>query len=297
MLFGLALFAGLVGYAFVDPFGNGEDSVDVDSGDDLNAFDTVVSDESSLFDLAADIPEAGAADTDTDATGLGAEIMERPAPDMGETVVENIGVTETVNAGATIEGTDGDDLIYGGNANDVIFGGDGNYTMNGGSGDDQLRGGDGSNTINGEDGDDRLFAGEGNVDRSSNTLNGGEGNDTLYGTNEPQNLLNGEAGDDEIHLRGRDIATGGEGADSFRSSTEYSNGEVSTITDYNAEEDLIIVEYTTGFVNGGALNEPEVSININGDDAVICMDGEECIVVQGAASSLTIGDILLQPTL
>lgn len=281
MFFGLALLAGLIGFTVVDPFGNSEDSVGMDSEDDLNTPDTVVADGSSLLDLVADELEAGAA--------------ESSAPDTVETVVENTNVTdtETANVGAVIEGTEGDDLIYGGHANDVIFGGDGNYTINGGSGDDQLRGGDGSNTINGEDGNDILFAGDGNVDQSFNTLNGGQGNDSLYGSIEPQNLLNGEAGDDEIHMRGQDIATGGEGADSYHSSTEYSNGEVSTITDYNAEEDQIIVEYTTDSVNDSALDEPEVSININGDDAVVCLDGEDWILVQGAANNLTVDDILL----
>lgn len=275
MLFGLALLAGLVGYVVIDSFDNGEDSIDMDSEGNLNVPDTVVTDVNNLVDLVSD------------------------DPDVVETFIENTDTTaiETTNAGAVIEGTDDDDLIYGGHANDVIFGGDGNYTINGGSGDDQLRGGDGSNTINGEDGNDILFAGNGNVDQSSNTLSGGGGNDILYGSNEPQNFLNGGAGDDIIHMCGHDTATGGEGVDSYRSSADYSNGEVSTITDYNAEEDQIIVEYATDSVNDSALDEPEVSININGDDAVVCLDGEEFIVVQGAANSLTIADILLQANL
>lgn len=261
MGFGFALLAGLLGYAVVDCFDSDEgreDSSDEDNEVSLDALDTVTSDSSSATEVTED-------------------------PD--------------IDTGAVIEGTDGDDLIYGGHANDVIYGGDGNYTINGGNGADQLRGGDGSNTINGDGGDDLLYAGGGNVDQSSNVLNGGDGNDTLYGSNKPYNLLNGEVGDDEIHMYGRDTATGGEGSDIFYFSTINSNDEVSTITDYNAAEDQLIIEYTTGLVSSTTtFSEAKVSIQIDGKDAIVYFDGEDCVVVQGAASSLTVEDIILRPS-
>lgn len=260
MFFGLTFLASLLGYAMIAPFGD-DDVDDVDEEEYQNPTDAARDSESLLSDTAIDESEE---------------------------------VDDTKTTVAVIEGTDADDSIYGGNANDVIYGGDGNYIINGGSGDDHLRGGDGSHIINGEGGDDRLFAGNGNVDNSSNTLNGGEGDDVLFGSNDPQNQLNGGEGDDEIHMYGQDIATGGEGADKFYSNTEHSNGEVSIITDYNANEDLIVIEYATSSLSGAPLNEPEISIDINGDDATICIDGEEYCMVKDAANSLTIGNILLE---
>lgn len=263
MLFGLALLAGLVGYAVVDPFA----TVDEDGGPVDSDSDSTVDETGGLTNLLDD-PNAVVDDPDTD-TDTGAD-----DPDMDD--------TETI-----IAGTDDDDLIYGG---------DGDYTVNGGDGDDQLHGGDGSDTLNGEAGDDQLYAGDGFADQSINTLNGGEGNDTLYGSNEAENNLNGDDGDDQIHLRGHDIATGGQGADSFHYSTEYNDGEMGTITDYNADDDQIIVEHMTDETSDEDIPPPEVTITVNGLDAVICLDGEECMIVQGAANSLVASDVLLQAT-
>lgn len=280
MFFGLALLAGLVGYSFVPTIGEEEDGI---ATDDSNAetTETEASGGDLLSSLAPDTPTETETDTDEadDVSTDGDAGEDDTAEDTGS---DDPDVDET---GTVIDGTDEDDLIYGG---------DDDYTMNGEGGDDELHGGDGNTTLNGGEGNDRLFAGDGFTDQSSNTLNGGAGNDTIYGSNEAENTLNGGEGDDEIHMRGDDTATGGEGADSFTYSTEYSDGDLTTVTDYDAAEDQIIVEHAAGFVSGGALTQPEVSITITGENAVICLDGEECITVQGAANSLTVADIMLR---
>lgn len=292
MLFGLALLAGLVGYAVVDPFGNeGDDSGEAGIDGDL---ETEAGAGTGIDDLLGDDTEtdADAANPDT----ANPDTAETDPTDTDDTPVETSDAADATDSDTATDTTDTTEVIDGTTDDDLIYGGDGDYTMNGGGGDDQLHGGDGSNTLNGDEGDDTLFAGDGFVDQSENTLNGGAGNDTLYGSNEAENLLNGGEGNDEIHMRGQDTATGGDGADSFHYSTEYSDGEISTISDYDAVEDQIIVEHTAGFVSGGALAQPQVSINIDGDNAIICLDGEECVVVQNAANSLTVGDILLRAT-
>lgn len=271
MFFGFALLAGLVGYAVVDPFSTGDDSDD--TGDISGLNDDAVAQGGEGTDLVANALGEGAE--------AGVEMPETVEPDdVLDDPEDMVDDTQTV-----IDGTTDDDLIYGG---------DGDYSMFGGDGDDQLHGGDGNTIINGDNGDDRLYAGDGFTGVSTNTLNGGAGDDTLYGSNEAENTLNGGDGNDEIHLRGQDTATGGEGADAFHHSTEYGNGMQSMITDYDANEDQIIVEHTAGFISGGEIPAPEVSITIEGNDAVICLDGDECIVVQGAANSLMVEDILLR---
>ncbi len=271
MLFGLALLAGLVGYAVVDPFSSTEDTSDggTNADTDLDVSGSVTGSTGNLLDdidVTADDPDVVADDPDPD-----------PDVDDPDVVPEE---TDTI-----IAGTEEDDLIYGG---------DGDYIVNGGDGDDQLHGGDGSDTLNGEAGNDQLYAGDGVVDQSINTLNGGDGDDILYGSNESENILNGDDGDDLIHIRGNDTATGGTGADSFNYSTEYGDGEIGTITDYDAAEDQIVVEHMVDETSEDETPPPEVSITVIGMDAVICLDGEECMVVQGAASILTVDDVLLR---
>lgn len=282
MFFGLALLAGFLGYAFVDPFGSEEDTADADAA----SLQSDVADEVGTdliegpVDAAADQSEEaeGEADPREETEGEDPEANDPESP------------TDPLDVAADQTG----DVIDGTGADDLIYGGDGDYVMNGGDGDDQLHGGDGDTTINGDDGNDVLFAGDGYVGISTNTLNGGGGDDTIYGSNEAENTLNGGDGNDEIHMRGHDSATGGSGSDSFHYSTEYSNGMQSAITDYDASEDQIIVEHAAGFVSGGEMPEPEVTIKIDGTDAVICLDGNECVIVQGAAASLRVDDILLR---
>lgn len=85
--------------------------------------------------------------------------------------------------GLTIEGTDGDDVLFGDE--------DGNI-------------------INGHGGNDRLIGGDG-IDR----LDGGAGNDVLTGLAGDDTLLGGDGDDQLIGNRGADHLTGGAGADRF----------------------------------------------------------------------------------
>ncbi len=87
---------------------------------------------------------------------------------------------------SNIEGTAGDDYIYGfddqndviaaGDGNDTIYSRAGNDTVNAGAGDDAVYGESGDDILRGEAGNDSLFAGDGN-----DLLDGGAGNDILEG--------------------------------------------------------------------------------------------------------------------
>jgi Ca2+-binding RTX toxin-like protein len=108
-----------------------------------------------------------------------------------------------------IYGYGGWDWLHGGAGNDTIYGGTGNDTIFGGSGADLLRGGRGSDQLDGGSGRD--------------TLKGGRGDDLLDGG------------------RGRDELTGGSGWDSFLFDTTLGSGNVDTITDFNPEQDNILL--------------------------------------------------------
>lgn len=82
------------------------------------------------------------------------------------------------NRGNCVAGLDGDDVLNGGNGKDTLVGGDGNDTLNGGNGTDNLYGGDG---------DDILYGGNGN-----DLLDGGPGFDICYGGNGNDTFVNCE---------------------------------------------------------------------------------------------------------
>ncbi|MCZ2861208.1 ExeM/NucH family extracellular endonuclease [Blastococcus sp. VKM Ac-2987] len=83
----------------------------------------------------------------------------------------------------TIVGTEGDDVLVGGNGVDVIMGLGGDDVITGGNGADVICGGNGDDVVNGNNGDDVLLGGAGDDrlygDNGSDTLIGGPGTDVL----------------------------------------------------------------------------------------------------------------------
>ena len=97
-----------------------------------------------------------------------------------------------------INGTSGNDNLYGTYGVDIISGLAGNDKLYGYEGDDQLDGGDGNDTIRGQDGNDIIWGGAGNDiihgGDGHNTMNGGTGRDTFYITVGSTNTIDGGAG-------------------------------------------------------------------------------------------------------
>ena len=94
--------------------------------------------------------------------------------------------------GASIIGTDGDDVLEGTSEGDIILGGSGNDIINGGPGVDNLNGEDGNDTIDGGEGNDIINGGNNN-----DTIDGGSGDDTIDGGGGDDSITGG-AGNDEI---------------------------------------------------------------------------------------------------
>ena len=78
----------------------------------------------------------------------------------------------------TINGSEGDDVLWSNDGNDIINGEGGNDSIVGGRGDDILNGGDGDDVIKGYEGDDTLLGGIG-----KDILSGGSGSDIFDFTN------------------------------------------------------------------------------------------------------------------
>ncbi|MFT0867872.1 retention module-containing protein [Pseudomonas sp. CAM1A] len=182
----------------------------------------------------------------------------------------------TYQAGNTLTGTGGDDVLLagagdttlnGGAGNDVLVAGAGNNSLHGGDGDDLLIGGPGNDLLDGGAGNDtasyaKASAGvivdlghvgqQNTVGAGLDSLSGIENligsdyNDTLTG-NDGDNLLNGGAGNDVlkggagndilIGGPGNDTLTGGSGNDSF----VWQKGETGhdTVTDFTPGSDRL----------------------------------------------------------
>lgn len=95
--------------------------------------------------------------------------------------------SEMALSDVTIEahGGDGNDTIIGGGGLDQIFGDAGDDILRGGGGDDEISGGFGNDLIHGDGGNDHLL--------------GEDGVDTLFGDAGTDNVLDGGAGNDELH--------------------------------------------------------------------------------------------------
>jgi Ca2+-binding RTX toxin-like protein len=116
----------------------------------------------------------------------------------------------------TVWGDGGDDWIDGGNGNDFLFGGTGNDTFVDSAGADTIHGQDGNDTVFAGIGDDIVFGDDGNdfLDGGAglDALNGGLGNDILIGGEGDDALVGGE-GDDWIEGgAGGDLIVGDQGA-------------------------------------------------------------------------------------
>jgi Ca2+-binding RTX toxin-like protein len=130
--------------------------------------------------------------------------------------------------GATVFGTDGDDIIdvkfvfpaevrtEPGTLNgtthkaDVVSGNGGDDAVKGGGGGDVIDGGTGDDTLQGEAGDDTLAGGSGD-----DTLDGGSGDDVLSGGGDDDILIGGDGNDELTGGGGTDQLIGGSGADRF----------------------------------------------------------------------------------
>lgn len=110
----------------------------------------------------------------------------------GDDTIDALGGDDTVRAGA------GNDTVNGGDGRDFIFGFDGDDTLNGGDGADRIQGGDGIDTIDGG--------------RNADDIDGGPGDDILLGG---APAVRGAGGELIIDTLRRDDVDGDDGNDTL----------------------------------------------------------------------------------
>lgn len=189
---------------------------------------------------------------------------------------DSAAVDITYQAGTTLTGTNGDDILMAGPGNNILNGGDGNDVLSAGNGNNEMHGGNGNDLLFSGIGNDLLDGGAGidtvsyanatsgvtvNLGTVGGQITGGAGTDTLTALenligsnfndfltgNGSNNLISGGLGNDTLKGEGGDdiliggpgnnTLTGGAGADTFQYLTGGSGHDV--ITDFTVGTDKL----------------------------------------------------------
>lgn len=178
---------------------------------------------------------------------------------------------------ATINGTEGNDVLEGTSRADTIFGKGGDDRIYGFEGNDKLYGGQGNDRVYGHEGDDSIFGWKG-----GNRLYGSFGNDVIYATgdwatdSDLPNFINGGSGDDFVDLKhSRAIIYGFGGMDEIHAAAEYEE----PITIYAGNNNDRIFVKGSVQANGEAGND-----YIQSSDATSAHGGEGNDYIEAGAS-------------
>ncbi|NCC23227.1 MAG: hypothetical protein EOM26_12340, partial [Alphaproteobacteria bacterium] len=202
----------------------------------------------------------------------------------------------------TLNGGEGDDIIWansgndtidGLGGNDILDGGPGNDRVDGDDGDDYVRGGDGDDVVLGGAGDDSLF-GDGGNDRliggtGTDYLEGGAGDDTYsFARNFGAETIYDSAGIDQIQTglipvsslvfsySGMDLIIDAGGGDTITVIDQFLQGSEARVETITSNDGGIIVLDTLNFgpealggasavLEDGVLNHAVDAFDINGD--------------------------------
>ena len=188
---------------------------------------------------------------------------------------------EILAQGFDIDGSPGDDRIYGTAVTDRILAGDGNDYVQAKAGDDLVDGGTGNDAIYGGDGNDTITAGDGADvvygDDGDDTVDGGGGNDTLSG-GKGTDIVAGGAGDDLLDGgAGNDTLTGGAGTDTY---VIYGGMGSDSATDGE----------------GGETNVVQLGAGVSVETLAISRVDDDLVVrLRGLKDSITISDYYARP--
>lgn len=299
------LFTGLIGASF---FLNDDDETGTETTSETPEVtdgipDYVTGDEGDNFLTSTDPDGANFTAGDGNDSILGTDGDDTLQAGKGDDTADMGAGNDRVLAKAgddVIAGGDGNDVLFGGTGADSLFGDAGDDSLTGGDEDDALYGGDDADFLDGGADDDALFGDAGDDvlwgSAGNDELFGGAGADTLNGAfgdastledgsiDGADNLFGG-AGSDTLILGAGDQGTGGAGADTFTVDQAVADQGTTEITDFDATEDLLQIEFTTTTdPETGDPVEPALSV-INFDDgtgASIVLNGVTVAKVSGA---------------
>lgn len=201
-----------------------------------------------------------------------------------------VGIDPIIDGGKLRFGTPNDDELIS-TRDDTLFGGDGNDTLDAstGKGNNRLYGGAGNDEILtgfrdrafGGDGDDILDATSG----EGNRLDGNSGNDTLF-ANQSNRAFGGNGDDTLFAGTGDNTLTGGDGKDQFWIIAAETPVAANTITDFQADVDVIGLGGNVAFV--------DLAIAQTGSDTTINLkDGTPLAILKGVdADTISINNFV-----
>lgn len=284
MLFLLSLFPALLAGAISTESAE-DDSLELTGTNDADSLNGGDGDDDLFGGLGDDTLTGGAGNDLIQGQG-GADVL---IGNEGTDAIQGRGENDTVQ-GFTgddwVDGNDGDDLVRGGFGDDVVIGGEGADALFGRADDDILIGGElTSSPLSNADLD--VVRSGGDATQFLNNFAGLE-------DDEDADSLDGGSGEDFLIFGAGDTAFGGSGEDGFAifADAAGSDAGTATIQDYTSGSDVIFVY----FQEGDAPEDAEITVEDDGDDAVVSVDGEELARVLGAAGELSADQIeIAQP--
>lgn len=235
------------------------------------------------------------------------------------------GQTETTDPvgedGLRVTGSDEGDLLKGQDGDDRFFGKDGADLLIGQDGADQLFGAEGADTLLGGTGDDLLRGGvQGDLligDLGADQILGDGGDDTIisaailddsamaqqvaqatyadqitpefdYRTDlDASDHVDGGPGQDDITFGSDDSVSGGDDADLLRAGDWIAPGQPATITDYDAQEDVLVYSH--------AGDAPDITAQVDDQGtATVFADGRAVLIIPNAGPDFDPDQVMLE---
>ncbi|MCT7960571.1 DUF4347 domain-containing protein [Laspinema sp. D1] len=208
----------------------------------------------------------------------------------GETAYPGPNVTEI-----TIDGSETDDNLTGGDRAETFNGFGGNDFLQGLSGNDNLLGSEGNDLIHGNPGNDYIEGGNGNdvihAGKDDDVILGGEGDDELYGNLGNDVILGGNGNDFANGNQGNDWVDGGDGNDILHGGKDddtLKGGNGTDILFGDLGNDLICAGSGNDFVYG---NQGDDTLEGGDGDDVIYGGKDNDILMGGNGDDWLFGDL------
>lgn len=195
---------------------------------------------------------------------------------------------------STVDGGEGNDNLYCGNAADSIVGGAGDDQLTGNGGNDYMDGGEDDDNLGGAEGNDTMLGGAGN---GEDLIVGGLGNDLMDGGFGPDRIRGGQ-GTDTVTYANRTNAvfvditgTSGEPSDDGEAGEEdFVEYDVENIFGGEGNDLLIGTTLQAGQITETGVTKNNLVRGNGGNDTILGLDGNDTLDGGLGTDTLTGGD-------